>query len=171
MLHQIFIHTPIFVWGILAFLVYRGVLASRDREMSTGRMLIIPAVMLALSLQSISTQFGVASVAMLAWASTAGLVTLLCRALGAGRASPGTLPGTVRLRGSWAPLALMMTIFVIKYVLAVVLALHPAMAARLFFVVPVCVLLGLCNGCFFGQLACDLAVARRPQAPALAGMS
>lgn len=161
MLFQILTHTPVYVWAILAFLVYRGVLASREREMSVGRMLVIPVLMLALSLQAIATQFGVASVAMLAWAIGAAAAALPCRMSGAGRACAGSAPGTVRLRGSWAPLALMMAIFAIKYALAVVLAIQPGLAGSSVFAAAACGLLGLVNGCFLGRLAADLAVARR----------
>lgn len=161
MLYQILTHTPIYVWAILAFLIYRGVLASREREMSIGRMLVIPILMLVLSLQAIASQFGVESMAMLAWATGAGATALLCRASGKDRACAGALAGTVRLRGSWAPLALMMAIFAIKYALAVVLAVQPGLAGSSLFAAAACGLLGLCNGCFLGRLAADLAAARR----------
>jgi hypothetical protein len=170
MLYQILTHTPIYVWAILAFLVYRGVLAAREREMGAGRMLVIPLLMLALSLQSISTQFGLESVAMLAWAIGAALSALLCRVSGKGRASPGAVPGTVRIPGSWMPLALMMTIFAIKYVLAVALAIQPGLAGKALFAASACGLLGLCNGCFLGRMAVDLAAARQPHAPAAVTM-
>ena len=32
MIQQIVSHTPVYVWALLAFLLYRGYLASRDRE-------------------------------------------------------------------------------------------------------------------------------------------
>ncbi len=170
MLHQILTHTPIYVWAILAFLVYRGVLASRDREMSVGRMLVIPILMLVLSLQAIATQFGVASVAMLAWASGAAVAALLCRASGAGRASAGVVPGTLRIRGSWTPLVLMLMVFGIKYALAVALAILPGLAGKALFAAATCALLGLCNGCFLGRLAGDLAAVRHPRGFAPATM-
>lgn len=166
MLYQILTHTPIYVWAILAFLVYRGVLAAREREMSVARMLVIPLLMLALALQSVSTQFGLGSVAMLAWAIGAAISALLCRVSGKGRASPGAIPGTVRIPGSWLPLALMMAIFVIKYALAVALSIQPALAGKALFAASACGLLGLCNGCFLGRLAGDLAAVGRPHQPA-----
>jgi len=170
MLFQILAHTPVYVWGILAFLIYRGVLASREREMSVGRMLVIPILMLALSLQAIAMQFGVASGAMLAWAISAALAALSCRASGVDRASAGVMPGTLRIRGSWTPLVLMLTIFAVKYALAVALAIQPGLAGNALFAAAACGLLGLCNGCLLGRLAGDLAAARRPHVFAPATM-
>ena len=37
-MQQLFSHTPLYVWAILAFLVYRGVLASRVREVSLRKL-------------------------------------------------------------------------------------------------------------------------------------
>lgn len=37
-------HTPLWVWFLLAFLVYRGVAAMRPRDVSPSRGLIIPVV-------------------------------------------------------------------------------------------------------------------------------
>lgn len=160
MLFQILIHTPVHVWAILAFLIYRGVLASRDREISTGRMLVIPILMLALSVHAIASQFGIASVAMGAWALAAAAIALQRVRCSASRASAGAVPGTVRIRGSWSPLALMMAVFMIKYALAVVLAIQPGLADTVLFAVAACGLLGLCNGYFLGQLAVDIASSR-----------
>lgn len=160
MLYQIFTHTPVYVWAILAFLVYRGMLAARDREITVGRMLVIPVLMLALSLQAIASQFGIASVAMLAWTMGAAAIALQRIRFGSSRASAGSSPGLVRIRGSWAPLALMLAIFALKYVVAVALAIQPALADKVAFAAAVCSLLGLCNGWFLGQLAADIAAAR-----------
>ena len=68
MLQQIFSHTPLYVWAILGFLVYRGVLASRAREVTLRKLCIIPLVMLALSLSGVHGSFGFDGVAPLAWA-------------------------------------------------------------------------------------------------------
>ena len=53
MLAQIILNTPVWVWALLMFLIYRGILASADREISLKKTFIIPVVMLALSVQGI----------------------------------------------------------------------------------------------------------------------
>jgi hypothetical protein len=161
MLQHILVKTPVYVWAILAFLIYRGVLAARDRDITLTRMLVIPLLMLVLALQSIAMQFGVASVAMLAWAAGTVAVALQRWTFGRARLAPGSAADTLRIRGSWTPLAMMMAVFLIKYALAVALAIRPGMAADAVFGGTVCGLLGLCNGYFLGQLARDLASGRR----------
>ncbi len=158
---QILTHTPAYVWAILAFLVFRGVLALRDREITITRMTIIPAVMLVLALQSIGARYGLASLAMAAWLAGTAAVVLQRWTFGGSRVFAGATPGTLRIRGSWRPLALMLAVFAIKYALAVLEAVQPQLAAGAPFALAACGLLGLCNGCFLGQLTCDIAAARR----------
>jgi hypothetical protein len=156
MLIHIVSHTPIHVWAILAFLVYRGMAASRDREVELRKLCIIPVVMLALSLQDIAAKFGLDGIALAAW--TAGVALALAPVLlfGADRIAAGSAPGTVRVRGSWMPLALMMAVFFTKYAASVMLAVFPQAHQNLLAAGAVCVLFGLFNGVFLGRLARDL---------------
>lgn len=167
MIQQIISHTPVYVWALLAFLLYRGYLASRDREISLLKLSIIPAVMLVLTLSGMNTYgalgdgvWGVWAVGMLAgmaltWRLTGGDIAV-------DRAA-----GTVRQRGSWMPLVLMVAIFFIKYTVAVVSVMHPALPHSLPFATAVAVLFGLFNGIFFGRLSRYLAAyVRQPAAVA-----
>lgn len=153
MIQQIVSHTPVYVWALLGFLLYRGYLASRDREVSLLKLSVIPVVMLALSLSGISANgalgggvWGVWAVGMLAgmalvWRLTSGDIAV-------DRAS-----GTIHQRGSWLPLALMVAIFFTKYTVAVVSAMHPELPHSLPFAVGVTALYGVFNGVFIGRLA------------------
>lgn len=158
---QFLTHTPLYVWVILAFLVFRGVLALRDRDITITRMSIVPLVMLALALQSIGARYGLVSAALAAWFGACALMALQRWAFGGSRVEAGTAPGSLRIRGSWTPLLMMLTIFVIKYAMAVVQAVQPQLAQGAVFAITACGLLGLCNGWFLGQLARDIAAARR----------
>ena len=162
MLQQIFSHTPLYVWAILGFLVYRGVLASRAREVTLRKLCIIPLVMLALSLSGVHGSFGFDGVAPFAW--TAGAL--------AGAALAWTLTRTdaivaiparasVQRPGSWVPLILMMSIFCMKYAVAVTLAVAPATAHAPGFIVPVCLAYGCFSGLFLGGLLRTMAVYRQ----------
>ena len=164
MLQHIFSHTPLYVWAILGFLVYRGVLASRAREVSLRKLCIIPLVMLALSLSGVQGSFGLTGVAPFAW--TAGAL--------AGAALAWTLADTrkivaiperasVQRPGSWLPLILMMSIFCMKYAVAVTLAIAPAYAHAPGFMVPVCLAYGCFSGIFLGGLLRTMAVYRAVQ--------
>lgn len=161
MLSTILSHTPVYVWAILAFLVFRGVLALRERDITVTRLTIIPVLMLVLALQSIASRFGLGSLAMLAWLVAATAVALQRRTFGASRLVAGPRPGSLRMGGSWTPLLMMLTIFAIKYAMAVAQAVQPQLAQDGMFAWSACGLLGLCNGYFLGQLARDLAAARR----------
>ena len=163
MLVQILLHTPVYVWAILAFLLYRGVLAARDRDITLARLMVVPLLMLALGLQSLAAQFGIASAATAVWLAGTILVGGQRWAFGASRVSAGA-GGGLRIRGSWTPLLLMLAVFMIKYTIGVLQVIRPDIAGNPGFALPASGVLGLCNGYFLGQLACDYAAARGRQA-------
>lgn len=154
MLQQIISHTPLYVWAILAFLVYRGVLASRTRDVSIKSSVILPLAMLLLSLQGIHSAFGLDGMAPALWllgGLASGVLAWRLAAPGAVTADPAR--GTVRLRGSWLPLVLMMTIFCMKYAVAIAMGFQPALRHATMFVLPVCLLYGVFSGLFAAGLA------------------
>lgn len=151
MLQQIVSHTPTYVWAILGFLVYRSVAASRDRSVTVREVFILPAVMLALGLQSTANGFGLDSPVGAAWlAGLAAGVALMWRSAGNGFALDRAA-GMVQLRGSWLPMALMMTIFVGKFAFAVALASLPALRTSLAFALPACAAFGALSGAFMAR--------------------
>ena len=153
MIFQILVHTPVWVWMILAFLIYRGLLASRDREVSRLQMCIVPALFLWLSLDGIARSFGSQNGAAVAW--LVGLTTGIAIAwLSFDPQRMTLLPDgkTVFIRSSWKPMLLMLTIFLTKYATGILLAMQPTRAQDFGFVVAVCLLYGMCNGMFFAQL-------------------
>jgi hypothetical protein len=153
MLQQIILNTPIWVWALLAFLIYRGILSSMDREIPVKRILIIPVIMLLLSAQGIVATFGISLATALSWLPFMILGTLLAWALFS-RDSIKAFPqkGAIFQRGSWLPLVLMMGIFATKYAVGVSLALQPDHAHELLFATGICALYGLFNGVFIGQV-------------------
>jgi hypothetical protein len=168
MLQQILIHTPVYVWAILAVLVWRGTAAMRDREMKVRSLFIVPAIMLALSLQDVLMKFGSNAVALGAWAAAAALTTLLAWKFSRSRTAPGSASGSVIVRGSWTPLAMMMAVFFTKYAASVLLAILPQARQDLLFAAGVCALFGVFSGCFLGRLARDLSAASTPTPSAAA---
>lgn len=156
MLIQILTHTPLYVWAILALLVYRGVVAMRDRDTAIRKLFIIPVIMLALSLQDIMAKFGSAFLPLSAWASGAVAMMLLVWKFSGAGISAGAAPGSVRVHGSWVPLAMMIAIFFTKYATAVTLVVQPHTSHNALFLTVVCALFGVFNGYFLGRLACNL---------------
>lgn len=156
MLNQIFTHTPLFVWAILAFLIVRGVIALKTRELALNKLFIMPVVMTALSLFDIAAKFGLGGLALAAWlAGTAATVALLVT-FGAPRITPAATAGRVIVRGSVWPLVLMMGIFVTKYVTSVAVAINAGLRHDMLFTVVVCTLFGVFSGNFLGRLVRDL---------------
>ncbi|MCS0589551.1 DUF6622 family protein [Massilia norwichensis] len=160
MLQQIVMHTPAYVWAILAVLVWRGTAALRQREMKLRSLFIVPAVMLALSLQDVLVKFGANAIALAAWAAAAAGTALLVWKFGRSRTAPGATPGSVIVRGSRVPLAMMMAVFFTKYAAAVLLAVLPHARHDALVAAGVCALFGVFNGCFLGRLARDVAALR-----------
>jgi uncharacterized membrane protein len=168
MLTQILTHTPLFVWALLALLVFRGIMATQARDVEPRKLFIIPAVMLALALQDLATRWGCSAVALAAWAAGVLAMALPLVLFSRTRIVAAVKPGTLRLRGSWAPLAVMLAVFVTKYTAIIATILHPQLRQSTLFVAALCAAGGLSNGYFLGSLARDLkaALALRGAAPA-----
>jgi hypothetical protein len=60
------------------------------------------------------------------------------------------------VRGSWAPLAMMMAVFFTKYAASVLLAVLPHAREDALVAAGVCALFGAFNGYFLGRLARDV---------------
>lgn len=162
MLGQIIANTPLWVWALLAFLIYRGMMASVDREIAFRKVFIIPLVMLALSIQGIASSFGPQTGAMQVWlACVAAAGAIAWFASGRNQIIAHPERGVVFQRGSWRPLTLMMGIFFTKYVVAVTLARHPDYRQDAGFVMAACALYGMFNGIFIGRLLRIISAYRR----------
>jgi len=159
MLIQILSHTPAYVWAILAFLVYRGVAAMREREVAPRRLTVIPIVMLLLSLQDIVARFGVGLLPLLTWVLGAAAAALAVWNIGATRIV--VRAASVRIEGSAAPLAMMLGVFAIKYAASVACAVAPRLHHDAVFATALCALLGILSGCFLGAMLRDLGAYRR----------
>jgi hypothetical protein len=165
MLGQIIAKTPLWVWALLAFLIYRGVSASVDREVRLGSIFAIPLVMLALSIQGIASSFGASPIAALSWLACVVAAAMLTWRFSGGAGITAYPPRRMILQhGSWMLLILMMGIFITKYAVAVTLAIHPGYRQDGAFVAAVCALYGGFNGIFIGKLLRVISVYRRAAA-------
>src|SRR5439155_7377028 len=127
-----------------------GVSQARDREASLLRVSVMPIVMTAFSLFGMVSAFGKSPLfgdAMLMWMLAAAVTFALVAAT---RASAYTeyhaATRTFFLPGSWAPLALILGIFLTRYVVNVDLAMQPALARDGMYTVIVAAIFGLCSG-------------------------
>lgn len=154
MLGAIIQRTPIWVWGLLAGLLWLGVSQLRARQVGLVRALLTPLAMTVLSVYGVASAFapaGQAAAALGTW-----LVAAVAMAALALWFQPTAPVGTQYLPqarsfcvpGSAMPLALILGIFLTKYFVGVELALQPALAGSGEFALQIGTLYGVFNGLF-----------------------
>lgn len=152
-LQPILRHTPSWVWTLLATLVVLGLAQVRDRTQGLLRVSLMPVALVSFSLWAAASAFGrspMAAEALWLWLlAAAAACSLLAMQPGTARYDAATR--SFRLKGSWLPLALMVGVFLARYVVAVRLALHPTLANDAGFVLPVAALYGAFSGVFLGR--------------------
>jgi hypothetical protein len=120
---QILIHTPLWAWALLAFLIWQGIKAMRPRRVTIWRSLIVPAVFIVWGLSRLLSRQDFASPFM-AWLGAA----VLLLAVGLLTARPIELDhttGEIRRPGSIVPLIRNVTIFALQYAVVVIAAVDP----------------------------------------------
>jgi hypothetical protein len=154
MISQFASGTPVWVWFILLALVALGVSQARARSVAASRLMVLPAVMSALSLagtvSAVGASIGVLAGWLLGGASVFTLVALR-RAPAGVRRDPAT--GRFEIPASWVPLALMMAIFAVRYAVGATLAISPGLAHEAGFALAVAVVYGALGGLFSGRSA------------------
>ncbi len=169
LLGNIFSHTPVWVWVILALLIFLGVQASRPRTVRLLRILITPAVFIVWGIVSLTTKHEITGLLVGDWLVLGligfGIAMALVRfpALRADRQRQ-----IVHLPGSFLPLTRNVVIFVVKYALAVgaaIAASGVAPGAADGIALADVAVSGLCVGYFIGWLSRLMAGYRN--APAL----
>ena len=152
MLIQIVLHTPAWVWALFAALLAIGLSQTRDREMSALRVTVLPVAMIVLSAVGVMSAFGRFPVAIGAWAGGLGVALACARSLVAVRGARWLAGSqTVLVPGSWLPLALIVSLFLVKYVAGASLALHPALASDPAFATACSGAYGLFSGLFLAR--------------------
>lgn len=173
---QIVQQTPYWVWGLLAGLLALGASQMFERSAGLPRMLATPVAMAALSAYGLVAAFGpsgevarAVGVWLAAALTTAGLALWLqpCAAPGT-QYAPHTR--TFKLPGSAMPLALIVGIFTVKYLVTVELTLQPSLARDGTFALQIATLYGVFNGLFAARAVRLLRMAWRRAAPACPGV-
>jgi hypothetical protein len=125
-MHALVSYTPHWVWALLAGLLYLGLRQTLTRQLSLSRITLMPLALAGLSLYGTVAVFGTQPLAWVFWAiaaaASAGLV--LRRPVPRGTqfdlaTQRFTVPGSV------VPLLLIMGVFITKYCMGVLAALHP----------------------------------------------
>ena len=156
--------TPAWVGGLLAALLALGFSATRDRDMSLGRLVLLPIAMPGLALWGVQSAFGSTghlAALLVLWVVCAAAVLAVGSRLAAPRGSRwNAATRTVHLPGSWAAMALILAVFLMKYGIGVQLAMEPPLAHDAGFAAAVTALYGLLSGFFAARLLSVLRLAR-----------
>lgn len=152
MLIEIFQHTPKWVFLVFAYLVWAGARQLVANSVSLGRTTVMPVVMTGLAVFGVVSAFGDSVTALLAWAATAAVALALVMQRGAPAGTRyDAATRRFHLPGSAVPLLLFIAIFATKYVVAVQLALHPALRHDTVFALAVPLLYGAFTGTLVGR--------------------
>ena len=156
-LRQIVQQTPHWVWGLLAALLWLGASQLFDRTVGLRRVGLMPVAMAGLSIYGLASAFAgpaQAGTAVGAWlvatALTAAVALWLQPTAPAG-ARYLAASRCIHLPGSALPLALILGIFLTKYLVGIELALQPTLARDGGFALQVALLYGAFSGLFVAR--------------------
>lgn len=162
MLTQILLNTPPWVWAVLLLLTWLGSAQLFPRVASRARVVRVSLLMAAFSLYGMVSAFGAAPPVLACWLAAASVVgyAVLRMPLAAGtrylaKAQSFALPG------SWAPLALMLGIFALKYSVGILSAMQAPLVHAALFGPLLGLLYGGFSGVFLGRAGRLVLLARR----------
>lgn len=163
MLTEILKRTPPWVFILFFVLLAFGCFQSKDRVVSRGRVILLPAAMIMLSIYGVISAFGITPEPLIFWA--AGVAFAVWSGLKWVRTecfSFSTETQSFTVPGSWLPLALMMAIFFTKYVVGVIVARKLPIVGALIFIWGVSLIYGLLSGVFLSRGLKMLQTVRKP---------
>ena len=169
MIAQILINTPLWVWGLLAALLALGFSQARSRTAGLGRIILLPLGLSAFSLYGTVSAFGASPPVIGSWLLATTLLLLIVTQI---PLPAGTHYDSARRRfqlpGSWVPMALIMGIFLTKYIVGVSLVMHPELKAHANFILAIGTLYGVTSGIFAGRAVRLIRLSRLAVRPAAA---
>ena len=145
---QVLQHTPVWVWAILAGLIGLGLLQSRDHVLSRSRLLAQPLALGLMSVVGAASTFGLHAAPVAGWLAGALLGAALNQPLRLPRQVQALSDGRWAVGGSWAPMALLMGIFWLRYAISASLAMAPGLAGQPGFAAVASALYGAATGLF-----------------------
>lgn len=152
MIMTILLHTPAWVWLVLALLTALGARQARTHVLSPARVAVLPVLVIALSLVGVVRGYAVPAVAVVSWCAGFGaMIYLAGRRLAARGAHLEAATGRYVVPGSILPLLVLLTLFTAKYVSGVAVAMNPALAASAGFVATLSTVYGACSAVFYAR--------------------
>jgi len=151
---QIVIHTPVWVYLLLTYLIFIGINDTKTRVTKVRRIFIMPTILSALSLHTLATSdvdtgyltigswlLGIVLGSILGWWQVKRLNIQVDKK-----------HFRIHIPGTWSSMCLLLTIFGTKYYFGYVKATKPMLAEQLDFKVIVLAVTGICTGLFIGKL-------------------
>ncbi len=120
-------NTPIWVWALFAFLMYRGWAMSRDRAVSPISLLLVPGIFLSADVAQLA--LAPADMKMLpltAMGAVLGLSVVLL--LKPARSTIRLPDGKLQVEGEWISITLFLFVFLGNYVNAILAVINPPAA-------------------------------------------
>ena len=152
---QIIARTPIWVWPLLGFLLFKGIRAFWPSVMNVYKIFIFPAIFLVLSLNGLIATSGCMSCIVfmrfsaLLIGSIVGLLLFKGIVVEADKKK-----SLIRVPGTASTLLLILAIFSIKYYFGFKSAIDPALAKTFVFVSAKLVITGITSGITIGRALC-----------------
>jgi hypothetical protein len=144
-LHEIIAQAPLWVWPLLAALVWLGMSRTRSRTLHKSRVLLLPVVLTGIGLLALIEQgASLAAAAAFALAVIAG--ALAGNLLAHRQEVTVDDQGMVKLPGEYVSLALILTIFVARFAAGAVQSVNPALAGTTEVAVPLAIVSGFAIG-------------------------
>lgn len=118
-------HTPVYVWFLLSYLVWQGVVASQTRTRPLWRLLTVPIIFILAGIWPLIEKSASDIKLVAIWSGAILLSAILGIFTGPGVISRDKTSHKVTLSGSLVPLIRNLTLFALHYAVAVALALNP----------------------------------------------
>lgn len=146
------VDTPLWVYALFLFLLFRGIKARRPATVTLARLAIIPLIFLVWDLYDLVIYRQLSLLIVLLWLGVLIIGALLGYALiRPERITRGNNPGTLHRPADYSALPLMMTAFAIKYVFGVMAAVAPATMQKPAISATAVVVGGVFAGSFLGK--------------------
>lgn len=150
---QTILHTPWWVFLLLAYLIFIGLKARKTSTVSIYKLAILPAVFLIMSIESMISHFKIETLSVSTWmisiiiGSAIGILLVYKSKIKVDRNNK-----LLELPGSWMTLILILIIFVAKYYCGYALSQDPGSAINTNTEILVLALSGICTGTFVGRM-------------------
>lgn len=150
---EIVIHTPVWVYLLLIYLIFIGIKETKSRVIKLPRIFIGPTILSALSIHTLMTTvleagyliigswiLGIVFGGILGWWQMKRL-----------RIQVDKKRFLIHIPGTWSSMCVLLTIFAARYYLGYEQATNPILTEQLGFKVSLLAVMGICTGFFIGK--------------------